>query len=37
MLVVMNKGEEDLPVVLRHQNNVAEDTLAAYSIATYIF
>ncbi|MBQ6680314.1 MAG: glucosylceramidase [Lachnospiraceae bacterium] len=37
VLVVMNKGDKELPVVLRHKNNIAKDNLAAHSIATYIF
>ena len=37
VLVVMNKSDEDLPAIVRYQNNVAEDRLAAHSIATYIF
>ena len=37
VLVVMNKSDKDLPAIVRYQNNVAEDRLAAHSIATYIF
>ena len=37
VLVVMNKGEQARPVVLRCKNNIAKDRLEAHSIATYIF